>query len=42
MLRTILDAASGTAPTPTDDELHADLSAHGVEPLFDGATLERI
>jgi aryl-alcohol dehydrogenase-like predicted oxidoreductase len=42
MLRTILDAASGTAPAPTDDELHADLAAHGVEPLFDGAALERI
>ena len=41
-LRTILDAAQGELDRPTDDELLADVSEHGVERLFDGAELERI
>ncbi len=41
-LRTILDAADGELPRPTDDELLADVAEHGVERLFDGAELERI
>jgi aryl-alcohol dehydrogenase-like predicted oxidoreductase len=42
LLRTILDAAQGELRRPTDDELLADVAEHGVEPLFDGAELERI
>ena len=44
MLQPTLDAASGPHATrkPTDDEMQADLVAQGIEPLFDGAELERI
>jgi hypothetical protein len=41
-LRPILDAASTPGPVPTDDEMAADVTANGIEPLFDGGTLERI
>ncbi|MBV8981991.1 MAG: aldo/keto reductase, partial [Acidimicrobiia bacterium] len=44
LLRPTLDAASAPRATtrPADDELQADVDAHGIEPLFDGAALERI
>lgn len=42
LLPVILDAAAAGAGAPADDELRADAEAHGVEPLFDGAELERI
>ena len=42
MLRTILDAADSGEATPTEDQLRADVADQGVEPLFDGAELERI
>ena len=42
MLRTILDAADSGGATPTEDQLRADVADQGVEPLFDGAELERI
>ncbi len=42
LLRTILTAASTAAESPTDDQLRADIAAHGIHPLFDGADLERI
>ena len=42
LLRPTLEAAaSGSAP-PSDDELAADGSDFGVQPLFDGSALERI
>ena len=37
-----VEAASGPLDRPTDDELAADVEAHGIAPLFDGDTLERI
>ncbi len=42
LLPVILDAAEQDGPPPTDAELEADVAAHGVRPLFDGADLERI
>lgn len=44
LLPGILDAAdrADEVPPPSDDELHADALAFGVESLFDGAELERI
>jgi aryl-alcohol dehydrogenase-like predicted oxidoreductase len=42
LLPAILGAATDAAGAPSDDEMRADISAHGVEPLFDGAELERI
>jgi aryl-alcohol dehydrogenase-like predicted oxidoreductase len=45
LLPTVLGvAASLPDPVirPTDDDLEADLAAHGVEPIFDGGALERI
>ena len=44
LLQPTLDAATSaaTAPAPTDEELEADMAAQGIEPLFDGAALERI
>jgi aryl-alcohol dehydrogenase-like predicted oxidoreductase len=42
LLRPILEAASGPAATPSDSELRADMDAFDVQPLFDGAALERI
>lgn len=42
LLPVILEAAAAGGPPPPDAELQADLRAHGVEALFDGAALERI
>ena len=42
VLRPILEAASTGGAVPSDSEMEADVAAHGVQPLFDGADLERI
>ncbi|MEQ1787312.1 MAG: hypothetical protein ABL966_09685 [Acidimicrobiales bacterium] len=42
LLGTALDAAASPTPVPTDAELQADIDAHGIQALFDGAALERI
>ena len=42
LLRAILTAASTAADPPTTDELHTDVAEEGIQPLFDGADLERI
>src|SRR4051812_32143433 len=42
LLRTALEAAAAGGPRPSDAEMEADIAAHGVRPLFDGADLERI
>ena len=42
LLPAILSAASAPGPVPTDDEMDADVAAHGILPLFDGGALERI
>jgi hypothetical protein len=42
LLRPILEAASGQLPPPTDEQLAADVQAHDMSALFDGAELERI
>ncbi|MHB1584361.1 MAG: aldo/keto reductase [Acidimicrobiales bacterium] len=42
LLRPILEAAVGAGTAPGEDDLAADDAALGVEPLFDGAALERI
>jgi aryl-alcohol dehydrogenase-like predicted oxidoreductase len=42
LLRPTLEAAAGDAPAPTDEEMAADVARHAIEPLFDGAELERI
>jgi len=42
LLRPILEAANVGGPIPTDEEMAADVARHGIEPLFDGAALERI
>ena len=44
LVQPTLDAASASDATsaPTSDELEADVVAQGIEPLFDGAALERI
>jgi aryl-alcohol dehydrogenase-like predicted oxidoreductase len=42
LLRPILEAASSVDGAPADDELRADVEAFGMQPLFDGAELERI
>ena len=42
LLRTALAAAAAGGPRPTDAEMEADITAHDVRPLFDGADLERI
>ena len=41
-LPAILAAAADHGPAPTDEELLADVATEGIEPLFDGGTLERI
>jgi aryl-alcohol dehydrogenase-like predicted oxidoreductase len=43
-LRPILVAASGVGavPRPTDEQMEADLVTEGIDPLFDGGSLERI
>jgi aryl-alcohol dehydrogenase-like predicted oxidoreductase len=42
LLRPTLEAAAANAPAPTDEEMAADVEQHEIEPLFDGARLERI
>jgi aryl-alcohol dehydrogenase-like predicted oxidoreductase len=42
LLRPILEAASAVGDSPTPDELRADVEAFSMQPLFDGAGLERI
>jgi aryl-alcohol dehydrogenase-like predicted oxidoreductase len=42
VLADILAAAAAPTPVPTDAKLQADVEALGIEPLFDGADLERI
>jgi len=42
LLRPILEAAAVGGPPPTDEEMAADVARHGIEPLFDGAAMERI
>ena len=42
LLRPTLEAAAAGGPTPTDEEMAADVERHEIEPLFDGAELERI
>jgi aryl-alcohol dehydrogenase-like predicted oxidoreductase len=42
LLRPILSAAAAGGPVPTDEEMAADVEQHEIEPLFDGAELERI
>ena len=41
LLRPTLEAAGG-GPAPTDEEMAADVGRQEIEPLFDGAELERI
>jgi aryl-alcohol dehydrogenase-like predicted oxidoreductase len=42
LLEPTLAAAEAGGPPPTEDELEADRLAQGIQPLFDGAELERI
>jgi hypothetical protein len=42
LLGPILDAAEAAEPTPSSDELQADIAELEMQPLFDGAALERI
>jgi aryl-alcohol dehydrogenase-like predicted oxidoreductase len=42
LLRPILEAAATAGPPPADDEMAADVARHEIQPLFDGAELERI
>ena len=42
LLRPTLEAAVIGGPPPTDEEMAADVDRHAIEPLFDGAELERI
>lgn len=42
LLPAILAAAEDGSGAPSDEEMAADVSAIGIEPLFDGSTLERI
>jgi len=42
LLRPTLEAAAVGGPPPTDEEMAADVGRHEIEPLFDGAALERI
>jgi aryl-alcohol dehydrogenase-like predicted oxidoreductase len=42
LLRPTLVAAAAGGPVPADDEMAADVGRQGIEPLFDGAALERI
>jgi aryl-alcohol dehydrogenase-like predicted oxidoreductase len=42
LLRPTLEAAANGGPAPTDEEMAADVERHGIQPLFDGAGLERI
>ena len=42
LLRPILETAAAGGPVPADEEMAADIERHEIEPLFDGAALERI
>jgi hypothetical protein len=42
LLPAILAAAQAAGPSPTDEEMQADVDAHDIRPLFDGEALERI
>ena len=42
LLAPIIDAAGGDLSAPSDDEMHSDVVAEGITPLFDGGVLERI
>jgi aryl-alcohol dehydrogenase-like predicted oxidoreductase len=42
LLRPILEAAASGLGAPSDAEMQADIVEQGIEPLFDGAALERI
>ncbi len=42
LLQTLIAAANEPATAPTDAEMEADVARLGIEPLFDGADLERI
>jgi aryl-alcohol dehydrogenase-like predicted oxidoreductase len=42
LLRATLEAAAAGGPVPADEEMAADVGRHEIEPLFDGAELERI
>lgn len=42
LLSIALDAAATPTPVPSDDDMQADVDAHGIESLFDGEALERI
>lgn len=42
LLETIIDAAEVDLHRPTAEAMAADVAAHGITPLFDGAELERI
>jgi aryl-alcohol dehydrogenase-like predicted oxidoreductase len=42
LLRPTLEAAAAEGPAPTDEEMAADVGRNEIEPLFDGAELERI
>ncbi len=42
LLRPTLEAAAAGGPAPADEEMAADVERQGIEPLFDGAALERI
>jgi aryl-alcohol dehydrogenase-like predicted oxidoreductase len=42
LLAPTIEAAEQPTPTPTDAEMHNDLTQHAVESLFDGNDLERI
>ncbi|HEV2243613.1 MAG TPA: hypothetical protein VGR98_21395, partial [Streptosporangiaceae bacterium] len=42
LLRPILETAEAGGRAPADEEMAADIERHEIEPLFDGAELERI
>jgi aryl-alcohol dehydrogenase-like predicted oxidoreductase len=42
LLRPTLEVAAAGGSAPTDGEMSADVGRHAIEPLFDGAALERI
>ena len=42
LLPLVIDAALGPLDPPSSDELAADVASHGITPLFDNDTLERI
>ncbi len=42
VIPTVVDAVERGGGAPTDAEMETDVGAFGIEPLFDGGTLERI